>query len=112
MEEAKKKIAKKDGLGVEEDEKESDDLKQEENVEVKVEKKAPDTAVTEESKRTDAMIAELKKKAEEIRAEAKREEELKKSAPMLGQGLPKEFGKRKTLSTTPPPLSTSSRAKF
>jgi len=95
MEEAKKKIAKKDGLGVE-DEKESDDLKQEENVEVKVEKKAPDTAVTEESKRTDAMIAELKKKAEEIRAEAKREEELKKSAPMLGQGLPKEFGKKKT----------------
>merc|ERR1711937_1106538 len=76
-EEAKKKIAKKDGLGVEEDEKESDDLKQEENVEVKVEKKAPDTAVTEESKRTDAMIAELKKKAEEIRAEAKREEEEK-----------------------------------
>jgi len=96
MEEAKKKIAKKDGLEVEEDEKESDDLKQEENVEVKVEKKAPDTAVTEESKRTDAMIAELKKKAEEIRAEAKREEELKKSAPMLGQGLPKEFGKKKT----------------
>ena len=52
--------------------------------------------MTEESKRTDAMIAELKKKAEEIRAEAKREEELKKSAPMLGQGLPKEFGKKKT----------------
>merc|ERR1711962_1780062 len=52
MEEAKKKIAKKDGLEVEEDEKESDDLKQEENVKVKVEKKAPDAAVTEESKRT------------------------------------------------------------
>ena len=26
----------------------------------------------------------------------RREEELKKSAPMLGQGLPKEFGKKKT----------------
>merc|ERR1719220_1442785 len=66
----------------------------EDNVGASEEKKVPD--VSEESKRTDAMIAELKKKAEEIRAEAKKEAETKKSRPMLGKGLPKEFGKKKS----------------
>ena len=91
MEEALKKVAKKDGIGVGEDEKETEGTGQEKNDE----KKAPETEVSEESKRTDAMIAELKKKAEEIRAEAKKEAETKKSTPMLGKGLPKEFGKKK-----------------
>ena len=94
MEEAIKKVAKKDGIEVEEDGKEIDETELEENV--SDEKKAPGHEVSEESKRTDAMIAELKKKAEEIRAEAKKEAETKKSTPMLGKGLPKEFGKKKS----------------
>merc|ERR1719331_3350431 len=95
MEEAIKKVAKKDGIEVKEDVKESEETEQEEN-DVSGKKKAPDVGVSEESKRTDAMIAELKKKAEEIRAEAKKEAETKKSTPMLGKGLPKEFGKKKS----------------
>lgn len=94
MEEALKKVAKKDGIEVTEDEKGIGGTEQEENV--GDEKKAPGNEVSEESKRTDAMIAELKKKAEEIRAEAKKEAETKKSTPMLGKGLPKEFGKKKS----------------
>ena len=98
LEEAKKKIAKKDGVEVEEGEKENDgEMEQDEGgVGVGNERKVPENEVSEESKRTDAMIAELKKKAEEIRAEAKKEEEQKNSAPTLGKGLPKEFGKKKS----------------
>merc|ERR1719339_414050 len=95
MEEAKKKVARKDGIELEEDEKENDEMEQDED-NVGDEKKAPGNEASEESKRTDAMIAELKKKAEEIRAEAKKEAETKKSTPMLGKGLPKEFGKKKS----------------